>query len=304
MSYSLRIGTRDSRLALWQAGQVQALLLEKNIRSELVPVKSEGDLDLVTPLYAMGVEGVFTKTLDAYLLSNKIDIAVHSMKDVPTQLAQGIVQGAVLKRGKVNDILIPNKKSGISGPRIIATGSVRRKAQWSHRYPDTRFENLRGNVQTRLNKLEASNWSGIIMAQAGLERIGLLPKRYEVLDWMLPAPAQGAIMIVCRETDTATFENIRSLNDAQTALCTKIERDFLRTLMGGCSTPISALAAINEDKVFFKGNIISPDGKEKTATEQEAIVLNADELGIAAAQALLNKGADLIMKAIKNGAKP
>jgi hydroxymethylbilane synthase len=162
----IRIGTRDSQLALWQADTVKNLLEKNGHQCVLVPVKSEGDIDLVTPLYAMGVEGVFTKTLDAYLLSHKIDIAVHSMKDVPTQLAEGIVQSAVLKRGSTNDVFIPNylshttqHVSSITNPlpfinyhlsQIIATGSIRRKAQWLHRFPETKFENLRGNVQTRL----------------------------------------------------------------------------------------------------------------------------------------------------------
>lgn len=311
MNEVIRIGTRDSKLALWQAETVQALLKEKNIDSELIPVKSEGDIDLVTPLYAMGVEGVFTKTLDAYLLSNRIDIAVHSMKDVPTQLAQGIVQGAVLKRANHKDLFVYKNEavyekyflSNTDEQRIlkgiVATGSVRRKAQLLHKFPHLTVENLRGNVQTRMKKLHDNNWDAAIFATVGLERIDERPQTSVEIDWMLPAPAQGAIMIVCREDNKETFEKIHSLNDEQTALCTKIERDFLKTLMGGCSTPISALAEIIDNKIIFKGNILSPDGKEKMEIEKEVIASNADGLGVSAAKELLEKGADRIVKAIK-----
>ncbi|HET8573899.1 MAG TPA: hydroxymethylbilane synthase [Edaphocola sp.] len=309
MKQIIKIGTRDSRLALWQAENVQQLLAEQGIQSELVPVKSEGDLDLVTPLYAMGVEGVFTKALDAYLLSGKIDIAVHSMKDVPTQLAQGIVPAAVLKRASVQDIFIPNPNKpdvrAVNGtdktPAFhIATGSVRRKAQWLHHFPGTAFENLRGNVQTRLRKLSESDWDGIIMAKAGLERINLLPAQYEDIRWMLPAPAQGAIMVVCREKDKNTLASACRLNDELTDLCARIERDFLKTLLGGCSTPISALAEVKGDKLFFKGNIVSPNGKEKMDIEKVIPVSEATDTGTLAAKELLKNGADTIVKAIRN----
>lgn len=295
----LRIGTRDSELALWQARLVQDLLSNSGVASELVPVKSKGDLDLVTPLYAMGVEGVFTKTLDAYLLSNRIDVIVHSMKDVPTQLAQGIVQAAVLERGTSHDIFIPNKKKVFNSRPVIASGSVRRKAQWLHKYPETQFENLRGNVQTRLKKLEESDWNGIIMAQAGLQRVHLLPDHYEVLDWMLPAPAQGAILVVCRSEDEDTFQKVSPLNNQEAELCTKIERDFLRTLMGGCSTPISAHAQIVHGKISFSGNILSPDGKQKMETKKDAEFADANKLGVLSAKELLEKGADKIVEIIR-----
>lgn len=308
MKQKIKIGTRDSRLALWQAETVQQLLAEQGISSELVSVKSEGDLDLVTPLYAMGVEGVFTKTLDAYLLSGKIDIAVHSMKDVPTQLAQGIVAAAVLKRASAQDIFIPhpNRKEALmvngtdkSFSFHIGTGSVRRKAQWRHHFPETIFQSLRGNVQTRLRKLSESQWDGIIMAKAGLERVDLLPAQYEAIDWMLPAPAQGAIMVVCRDEDNPTFASVCPLNDATTDLCTGIERDFLKTLLGGCSTPISALAETKGDKMIFKGNILSPDGRDKLAIEKEIPVLEARGLGVLTAKELLAGGADKIIQKIK-----
>jgi hydroxymethylbilane synthase len=308
---TIKIGTRDSKLARWQAEKVRSLLAGNGMASVLVPVKSEGDLDLVTPLYAMGVEGVFTKTLDAFLLSNKIDIAVHSMKDVPVQLAQGIVQAAVLPRANFKDLFVykeerirekyftedPEQQRGISG--IVATGSVRRKAQLLHRFPNLAVANLRGNVQTRMRKLMDNNWDAAIFAAAGLERIEERPENAGELDWMLPAPAQGAIMVVCREEDKSTFEKAALLNHEPSAFCTKIERDFLKTLMGGCSTPNSALAEIREGKLFFKGNILSPDGKTKMEIEKVMPVPGADETGILAARELLKQGADKIVKVIK-----
>ncbi|MGC4057053.1 MAG: hydroxymethylbilane synthase [Chitinophagaceae bacterium] len=301
MNRKIRIGTRDSKLALWQAHTVQALLEARHISTELVPVKSEGDLDLVTPLYAMGVQGVFTKTLDAYLLSDKIDIAVHSLKDVPTQFAQGLIQAAVLKRGPVHDIFVPRpSRTETHGHAVIGTGSVRRKAQWLNRYPDARIDNLRGNVQTRLQKLADSDWDGAIFAAAGLERIGLRPEYAQDLDWMLPAPSQGAVMIACRATDSDTLKACAPLNDADTALCVQIERDFLKTLMGGCSTPISAYAELIGDTIRFRGNILSTDGKEKMEIERTVPRAEASGIGVSTAQELLEQGADRIVQSIRN----
>lgn len=320
MQKFLRIGTRDSQLAVWQATLVKTLLEKAGVISELVFVKSEGDIDTITPLYALGVQGIFTKTLDAALLSKRIDIAVHSMKDVPTILAQGIQQVAVLERASYKDIFVahpeapfplspigqadnveplPLNVTNINNDRyktelgeeaaIIATSSVRRIAQWLNRYPHHTIENLRGNVNTRLRKLGESNWRGAIFAAAGLERIDLRPENSIDLDWMLPAPAQGAIMIVCRKDDVETFEVCRSFNDEQTAICTKIERDFLRTLMGGCSTPISALAVIEGDKLIFRGNICSTDGSRKINIEEEILLEKASTSGVLFANRLLNQ---------------
>lgn len=308
MKRILRIGTRDSQLAVWQATLVQQKLQQEGTASELVYIKSDGDIDVVTPLYAMGVQGVFTKTLDAALLSSRIDIAVHSMKDVPTQLAQGIQQAAVLERGAYQDILVYKSTIGnrqsIFDNRLsiatIATSSIRRKAQWLHRYPHHTIDNLRGNVNTRLQKLADSHWDGAIFAAAGLERIDLRPENSIDLDWMLPAPSQGAIMVVCREEDGESKNACTKLNDSVTALCTQIEKDFLRILMGGCSTPISALAQAYNDTVYFKGSILSPDGKEKADIELEAAWNDAGILGAKAAQQLINQGAGSIIAAIRN----
>jgi hydroxymethylbilane synthase len=315
MNKILRIGTRDSQLAVWQALRVQELLKQQGFASELVYMKSDGDIDLVTPLYELGVQGVFTKTLDAALLSNKIDLAVHSMKDVPTQLAKGIVQAAVLPRANYRDLFvvkgeINHAKEIINHPETanlvpftIATSSIRRKAQWLNRFPHHQIENLRGNVNTRMKKVAESAWDGAIFAAAGLERINLRPETAFELDWMLPAPAQGAIVIVCNEQDHETKQACQLLNDRDTAICTKIERDFLKTLMGGCSTPISALAQIENDSIHFTGNIFSLDGKEKKEIELSQAIDHYQSMGTDSAQTLLKSGADKIVEAIRNAGK-
>jgi hydroxymethylbilane synthase len=304
MQKVLRIGTRDSQLAVWQATLVQGLLKEAGVQSELVYMKSEGDIDTVTPLYALGVTGVFTKTLDAALLNNRIDIAVHSMKDVPVQLAQGIQQAAVLKRASYKDIFVYKEGSDFlndfNSEATIATGSVRRIAQWLNRYPNHKIENLRGNVNTRLRKVEESNWKGAIFAAAGLERIHLRPQKSIDVDWMLPAPAQGAIMVVCRDEDDYTFNSCGSFNDEATAVCAKVERDFLSGLLGGCSTPISALAEIKNEKIVFKGNVVSPDGKQKIEIEKTISLADATNLGFSTAKEILLNGGHAIVERIRN----
>ncbi len=289
----IRIGTRESQLAVWQATRVQELLKGFGYSSELIYIKSEGDTDLKTPLYEIGVQGIFTRALDIALLNGDIDIAVHSMKDVPTVMAAGIVQAAVLPRASYTDILVPGPGfTEVDGfPRIIATSSVRRKAQWLHRFPADSLENLRGNVNTRLRKVAESNWHGAIFAAAGLERIGLRPENAISLDWMLPAPAQGAIMVVCKAGDDHCREACTFLNDEDTEMCTHIERQFLRTLMGGCTTPISALARVADGMVLFEGSILNVDGTEKMAVNKSVLLSEARGLGNIAGEELLAMGA-------------
>jgi len=314
MKKSIRIGTRESQLAVWQATLVQDLLKENGTESALVYIKSEGDIDLQTPLYEIGVQGIFTRSLDSALLNDKIDIAVHSMKDVPTQTAKGIAPAAVLKRASYKDLLVFKEIPGLewsvyyqltdnSAAYTIATSSIRRKAQWLNRYPGHTIENLRGNVNTRLRKLAESNWNGAIFAAAGLERIHLRPAHSVELDWMLPAPAQGAIMIVGREGDTGSLDACRPLHDTATALCTQVERDFLRTLLGGCSTPISALAVADKNELHFEGNILSVDGREKVDIKKTVAIGHAGGLGKAAAQEVLEKGGKEIAEAIRYAGK-
>ncbi|HEX3167079.1 MAG TPA: hydroxymethylbilane synthase [Chitinophagaceae bacterium] len=302
MGKIIRIGTRESQLAVWQARQVKELLTRSGYAAELIYLKSEGDIDLQTPLYEIGVQGIFTRSLDIALLNDKIDIAVHSMKDAPTQLANGIIQAAILKRASYKDLLVYKNDisflSDFNSTAVIATSSIRRKAQWLNRYPNHTIENLRGNVNTRLHKVEENNWNGAMFAAAGLERINLRSANTIELDWMLPAPAQGAIMMVCRNGDDFCLNACHHFNDADTALCTKIERDFLRALYGGCSTPISALAVIKNDVVYFKGNILSPDGKEKAELESSAPIFDRVNLGAKMALQLLQKGGQAIAENI------
>lgn len=302
MPGKIRIGTRESQLAVWQATQVSELLSRSGYPTELVYIKSEGDADLSTPLYDMGVQGIFTRSLDIALLNDRIDIAVHSMKDVPVVLPQGLVQSAVLKRGSYKDILVLHPGSGLTklGPGLtVATSSIRRQAQWLYRYPDSKIENLRGNVNTRLKKLSESSWDGAIFAAAGLERIGLRPNNAMDLDWMLPAPAQGAIMVMCRIEDMKTMKACQPFNDDATAYCVKAERDFLKTLMGGCSAPISALAQLEDGELRLQGNLLSVDGTQKLAVEKTASVSRSYSLGVDAALEILDQGGDKIMEAIK-----
>ncbi len=303
MQKSIRIGTRESQLAVWQADRVKDLLEEHGYGAELVFIKSEGDIDLKTPLYEMGVKGIFTRSLDSALLNHTIDIAVHSMKDVPTQMAMDLMQAAVLKRGPVHDLLVYKGDRDFltraAYPANIATSSIRRKAQWLHKYPRHLIHDIRGNVNTRLKKLAEEHWDGAIFALAGLERIQLRPETSIVLDWMLPAPAQGAILVACRNEDDDMEQACRPLNDPDTALCTKIERDFLRGLGGGCSTPVSALAEIEDDELYFIGNIVSPDGLIKLEVEKILPLDISNTIGKDAAEELLEKGGRKILDGLK-----
>lgn len=304
MDKVIRIGTRESQLALWQANQVNDLLTAQGYRTELVPIKSEGDIDLVTPLYEIGVQGIFTKSLDLALLNNRIDIAVHSFKDVPTQLPKQIVYAAVLQRGPVKDLLVyKNNTDFLSQPGYIAniaTSSVRRKAQWLRKYPQHQLHNLRGNVNTRLRKLAEENWDGAIFAVAGLERINVRPANSIDLDWMLPAPAQGAVVAVCRENDQFCLDACAAFNHADTALATHIEREFLRTLMGGCTTPISAYAYIQNDHIHFSGELCSLDGDRFFSISREVPVSRANHLGKEAAEDIMAQGGAEIVAQIRN----
>jgi hydroxymethylbilane synthase len=298
----LRIGTRDSQLAMWQAQKVQQELRSIGVASEIIGVKSEGDIDLVTPLYAMGVQGVFTKTLDAYLLSGKVDIVVHSLKDVPTQLAQGIIQGAVLKRANPKDVIVFHPDKGPTTEfKKIATGSVRRKSIWLSKYPACAVVDLRGNVQSRLSKLKNSDWDGAIFAAAGLERLGLDHLLVQPLDWMLSAPGQGAIMVALRNDDEALFQKIQQLNHYETVVCVEQERLFLSKLMGGCSTPISAYATIQNDRMHFQGALYSLDGTTQLTVQLEDGIDQANKLAEQAYLKLMHEGAGALVSEIKKG---
>lgn len=305
MSKVIRIGTRDSELALWQANTVKKQLLEQGYQSVLVPVKSMGDLVLDKPLHELGITGVFTKTLDIAMLKGEIDIAVHSMKDVPTILPKGIVQAAVLERGNYMDILaFKDNEEFLSQPNaIIATGSLRRKAQWLNRYPTHNVVDLRGNVQTRADKFENNDWNGAIFAAAGLERVGLEFEDTIGLTWMVPAPAQGAIMIVALEDDEFSRKACAELNHTETEICTTIERQFLNKLEGGCTAPIGALANIKDNSVTLKGVLLSINGKKKIEVEFTSKVGAHEKLAEACAERIFSRGGKLLMSEISGTEK-
>ena len=299
MKSVIRIGTRDSQLALWQAHTVQGQLRSLGYETDIISVKSTGDLLLNKPLYELGITGIFTKTLDVAMINGDIDIAVHSMKDVPTRLPKGIVQSAVLPRADTRDILVYKELDFLNGKGIIATGSLRRRAQWLNRYPDHNVTDLRGNVNTRLQKLQDNPWNGAIFAKAGLERIQVLPENYIDLDWMVPAPAQGAMVVVTMENDSFGTEAVRKLNDFPTEICTHIEREFLQVLEGGCTAPIGALATLDQDNIHFEGMLLSLDGQQKIAVKKLVPVKDYLDFGKACALEILDNGGRQLMKTIK-----
>lgn len=275
----MRIGTRDSRLALWQAEFVAKSLQNIGILTEIIPVKSEGDLNLTTPLYEMGIQGIFTKTLDVALLEKKIDIAVHSFKDVPTSLPKGLVVAAVPKRGIYTDTLVSRKPIDlISLSEVtctIATGSVRRKAQWLHKYPQHVVVPLRGNVLTRLQKLETHVWDGAIFASAGLQRLEITGYYTYELPF-LPAPGQGALAIVAREEDEKILQTLHILHHSDSGLCVSLEKTFLKTLEGGCSAPIACLATLEGQRGYFRGELYDIEDFSKVYSTEFHFSLDED----------------------------
>lgn len=299
MQKIIKIGTRDSQLAMWQARKVQKLLEELEYQTEIIPVKSTGDIVLNKPIYEIGITGVFTRNLDIALLNNEIDIAVHSMKDVPTVLPEGIIQTAVLRRANYSDILVLKDTEEFFAQKeaTIATGSLRRKAQWLDRYPTHTVVDLRGNVNTRLQKLEDNEWNGAVFAAAGLERLGKRPKGAVNLSWMIPAPAQGAIMIASLDEDDYVKDACEQLNHRETEICTKIEREFLNRLEGGCTAPIGALAYIDEktEEINFKGILLSKDGSKKIQVAKNAPVNRHRYLAKDCADYIVNRGGKQLM---------
>lgn len=299
----LRIGTRKSELAIWQAQAVHKQLKKLGLESTLVPISSEGDLNLTQPLYAMGIEGVFTKALDTALLNNQIDLAVHSLKDMPTQMADGICQAAVLPRENPLDVVVfhPHFKDWTVNPNI-GTGSLRRKAQWLRKFSTHKVENLRGNLQKRIEKLNKSDWGGALFAAAGIKRMGWkLP--YQALNWMIPAPGQGAIAICCKSQETALIKQLEVLNCTQTMLCTSIERKFLQILEGGCTAPIGALARVEKNQIHFKAGLFSLDGHQAFEYENTFNDHIALKFAEQAAEQIKKRGGDQLIDSIKKTLK-
>ncbi|HSD09319.1 hydroxymethylbilane synthase [Flavobacterium sp.] len=303
---TIRIGTRDSELALWQAHTVEKKLNDLGYKTEIIAVKSQGDIILDKPLYELGITGIFTKTLDIAMINGQVDIAVHSMKDVPTALPIGIVQGAVLERANTLDILVhKGNLDFLEENGTIATGSLRRQAMWLNKYPNHTVVDLRGNVNTRMQKLNENDWNGAVFASAGLERINLKPTEFINLDWMIPAPAQGAMVVVAMANDEYVLDAVSQLNDVETEVCTHIERQFLKILEGGCTAPIGALATYCEleDTFTFKGALLSIDGKQKLEIEKVVPVGEWKKLGFNCAKEILENGGAELMATIKAALK-
>ncbi|MEO8933788.1 MAG: hydroxymethylbilane synthase [Xanthomarina sp.] len=306
MSKIIRIGTRDSQLALWQAKTIQQQLEQLGHKTILVPVKSTGDLVLDRPLYELGITGIFTKTLDISMLNGDIDIAVHSFKDVPTILPVGIVQAAVIKRGNIKDTLVfkNNEEFLAQKEAVIATGSLRRRAQWLNRYPTHTVVGLRGNVNLRLQKLQDnSDWNGAIFAAAGLGRLNIQPENIINLDWMVPAPAQGAIVITALEEDEEVRAICAQINHEETEICTTIERKFLNLLEGGCSAPIGALAYIKDEEVYFKGVLLSPDGTKKIEVTRTEKLGHHHDIARYCSDYVIERGGKVLMAGIRDNNK-
>lgn len=298
----IKIATRSSKLALWQATEVQRALERCGVASRLVLIESTGDQQLTQPIYAMGISGVFTKQLDIALLDGTADIAVHSLKDVPTQLAEGLTLSAVLPRGAHQDVVLVKDVAKLEHSFTVATSSLRRIAQWRARYPAHQTVPIRGNVQTRIRKYHESDvMDGVIFAKAGLERMHLLPADAITLDWMIPAPAQGVVGILSREGDDTLSQIWPQINHEETFVTSQAERQFLRTLMGGCSVPVSAYAYLRDGAVHFRGGIHSFDGRRKFIVEHAFPEAEWAEAGAAAAHSLLSQpGAEALMTEIRN----
>ena len=300
----IRIGTRNSPLAMWQAKEVEQKLQNLGYETVLVPVLSSGDKNLNQPLYSLGITGVFTKDLDIALLNNEIDIAVHSLKDVPTILPQNIEVSAVLERDFPQDVLV--RKSSSKNKNLaelkIATSSLRRRAFWSEKFPNTHFSDIRGNVQTRLKKLEEGDFDATLFSLAGIKRMEM-ELEYEMLDFMISAPSQGVVAISSRVDDVETKAILQKINHKTTQICVEIERNFLRTLEGGCTAPIGAIAVFEENKIKFSGRLNSLDGSKTINVVEEFDYDDSENYGKKFAEFVLKNGGKEMMEEIKKQIK-
>lgn len=300
MNKIIKIWTRDSKLAIWQAEFVKNEFEKVGIKSEIVFIKSEWDQNNITPLYELNIQWIFTRTLDIALLKWEIDIAVHSLKDVPTSQAVWIILASIPKRWCYKDIfiykweVIPN----FNKEHIIWTSSLRRKAYWLHKYPHANIENLRWNIDWRLEKIEKNDfWIWAIFAKTAIERLWLDIKNQFDLDFMLPAPAQWALWIACLEKNQDIIQICKNINDTRTEICVNIERKFLNLLEWGCSMPIWAFAEIKDEKIVFKGSFLSIDWKEKYDVIVEDLLKNHDKIAQKAYEKLIeNEKAEKLIK--------
>ncbi len=296
--HSLRIATRESALAAKQAELVNAKLVAKGVEGAFVFIKSKGDLSQERSVPNVGGSGVFTKAIDDAVLDGRADVGVHSLKDLPTMLHPDLILAAVLERENSGDVIVFRENDFLKHQKykaIVATGSVRRKAQWLNKFPYHDVVPVRGNVDSRLKKLQQNNWDGMILALAGLKRLDLNPN-YKLLDWMVPAPGQGAIAIVARKDDNQIIRLLSGINHELTFASVSVERQFLHSLGAGCSAAVGGLAWIENGKMFFKGEILTPDGKEKIEVELNDEISNAKNIGQRAAEIAKQKGAEAILK--------
>jgi hydroxymethylbilane synthase len=302
----VRIGTRGSRLAMWQATRVAEQLrhLAAPARVEIVEVTTAGDREHDLPLSRIGGEGAFTKEIQRALLAKAVDIAVHSLKDLPTTPVEGLMLAAVPARGPTADVLVSREKRTFAelpqGARI-ATGSLRRRAQLLYRRPDLNLLDIRGNVETRLRKLAEQDFDGLILARAGLERLGLDHVITEVLstEWMLPAVGQGALGLECRQEDLPTQALLQKLDDRPTHQAVLAERALLASLGGGCLVPIGAATEIQDEMLMIRGAVLDPAGSRRVSGRVGGALCEAESLGHRLARELLTQGArELLVPAV------
>ena len=296
----LSIASRTSPLALFQTHEVIDRLEE--IYSDwifsIVPISTKGDKDQSTSLQNLGQTGIFTKALDDAILEGKADIGVHSLKDYPTNVPKGLKLLAVLPRDGYLDAFIPgNLRKSKEQALTILSGSPRRRAFWLHKYPHHNFKDLRGNMHTRVEKILAAD--GGIVSAPGLERINLLPEKAELLDWMLPAPAQGVMAVVGRDGDPQLEEFIGQINHLETYICATVERDFMAAVEAGCASPLGALCRLTDNGFHFEGALLSLDGKTKLTVGRTVRTTEWQEAGQLAAEKLLDNGGAELMEEIR-----
>jgi hydroxymethylbilane synthase len=298
----IRIATRKSPLALWQAEHVAARLKAAHpaIEVELVKMVTRGDKILDAPLAKVGGKGLFVKELEQGIFEGAADLAVHSMKDVPAELPEGLHLAAILRREDPRDAFVSLRHASLAGlpsRARIGTSSLRRQCQLKLRLPECETITLRGNVETRLAKLESEGYDAIILAAAGLKRLGLADRITEFLppETSLPAVGQGAIGIECRRNDARINALLSVLHDEPTALCVSAERAFNAQLNGGCQVPIAGYAELSGDRLRLRGLVGAPDGSHVVRSEIEGLRGEAHALGVALAEDLLARGADRIL---------
>jgi len=298
----IRIATRQSPLALWQAQHVaeRLELTFPNVKTSLVRMTTRGDKILDSPLAKVGGKGLFVKELEQGLLEGTADIAVHSMKDVPVDFPIGLHLAAILSREDPTDAFVANRYASfkeLPANAKIGTSSLRRQCQILEIFPDAQILSLRGNVNTRLAKLDAGDYDAIILATAGLKRLGMAKRITESLDTQisLPAIGQGAIGIECRVDDQETNELLSVLHDWETGLCVTAERAMNARLNGGCQVPIAGFAQRRGDRLFMRGLVGSPDGRLLYRTEDSGSLEQAEAIGQSIAEDLIAMGADKIL---------